>query len=212
MIRRILLVCTGNTCRSPMAEAMLREMAKRRQVELEVRSAGVVALDGQPISAHAAEALRKRNVPLPTGGASSLKEDGVGWADLILTMTVRHKEALLGRFPDAAGKTYTLKEYAFYQASSDGSQTAGDGGEASSAADGPPDLDIADPFGGSLELYEQSAEEIARALERVLDRLVSFGEVAPAAGDDSGDGAAENGVAGTEAAEANPAGAGEVAD
>ncbi len=195
MIRRILLVCTGNTCRSPMAEAMLREMARQRQVELEVRSAGVAALDGQPISAHAAEALRKRNVPLPAGGASSLKEDGAGWADLILTMTVRHKQALLSRFPDAAGKTYTLKEYAYLHTAAGGSGSGTGEGEGADAAN-PPDLDIADPFGGSLELYEQSADEISRALERVLDRLVASGEVAPVAGGEAGDGAAGENAAG----------------
>lgn len=207
MIRRILLVCTGNTCRSPMAEAMLREMARQRQVELEVRSAGVAALDGQPISEYAAETLRKRNVPLPTGGASSLKEDGAGWADLILTMTVRHKQMLLARFPQAAGKTYTLKEYAYWHATSDGpaAETGGGDGSAAAAAAEPPDLDIADPFGGSLREYEQSADEISRALERVLDRLVASGAAAPV-GAQAGAGAAGEAVAVADAADAKAAG------
>jgi protein-tyrosine phosphatase len=207
MIRCILLVCTGNTCRSPMAEMMLRDMAGRRGLHLEVRSAGVAALDGQPMSEHAAEALRKRNVPIPPGAASSsLKADAASWADLILTMTVRHKQMLLTLFPETAGKTFTLKEYAL--------GTEASGGAADFAALYG-EFDIADPFGGPLALYEKVAEEIGGLLERVLDRLVSSGkaeaasaEAVPASGGDGtaagGDGAGD-GAAGSASGGVGPA-------
>jgi len=173
MIRRILLVCTGNTCRSPMAEMMLRDLAGRRRILLEVRSAGVAALDGQPFSENTVEVLRRRDVPIPPGAAaSSLTGDAASWADLILTMTMRHKQMLLTLFPETAGKTYTLKEYAL---------TAETSGDAAVIAALTGELDIADPFGGPLDLYERVAGEIGGLLERVLDRLVSDGlaETAP---------------------------------
>jgi len=177
MIRRVLLVCTGNTCRSPMAEMMLRDLAGRRRMLLEVRSAGVAALDGQPFSENTVEVLRRRNVPIPPGAAaSSLTGDAASWADLILTMTMRHKQMLLTLFPETAGKTYTLKEYALM------AETSGDAAEIAALTG---ELDIADPFGGPLDLYELVAEEIGGLLERVLDRLVSDG-LAEAAPEDAG--------------------------
>jgi len=185
MIRRILLVCTGNTCRSPMAEMMLRDMAGRRRLFLEVRSAGVAALDGQPFSENTVEVLRRRNIPIPPGAAaSSLTGDAASWADLILTMTMRHKQMLLTLFPEMAGKTYTLKEYALK------AETSGDAADIAALTG---ELDIADPFGGPLDLYERVAEEIGGLLERVLERLVSGG-LAEAAPGDAGSASEENGT------------------
>jgi protein-tyrosine-phosphatase len=110
-MNRVLIVCTGNTCRSPMAEAMLKDLAARSGKPLEIRSAGVSTVDGLPISPHAAATLRKRNLTLP-GTSAVLSSDEVIWANVILTMTAGHKRAILERFPQAFSKTYTLKEYA----------------------------------------------------------------------------------------------------
>ncbi|WP_027094330.1 low molecular weight protein arginine phosphatase [Cohnella thermotolerans] len=187
---KVLIVCTGNTCRSPMAEAMLRKMAEQRKLDVEVRSAGVSTVDGLPISSHAAEALRRRSLPLPEG-STSLTGEGAAWADLILTMTSGHKRAVIERFPEAAGKTFTLKEYAL-----SGEAVMDDVAEAERIyaewqvrqALGEslpeedrkrllelqaklPDFDVADPFGGPLEVYERCAEEIAEALAKALDKL-----------------------------------------
>ena len=93
----ILFVCTGNTCRSPMAEGLLRKLAKERGIELEVRSAGVSAISGTSVSRHAAAILREI----------------VNWADLVLTLTGGHKRHLLQYFPSAVSKTHTLKEYVY---------------------------------------------------------------------------------------------------
>lgn len=187
---RILIVCTGNTCRSPMAEAMLRRMAEERGLDVEVRSAGVSTADGLPISSYAAVALQRRNVPLP-GGSTSLSGREAAWADLILTMTAGHKRAVVERFPETADKIYTLKEfalsgdaamddleeaerlYAEWQTKRALGQTAADEvlerlRELQSRL---PDFDIADPYGGPPELYERSADEIAAALAAALDKL-----------------------------------------
>jgi protein-tyrosine-phosphatase len=188
-MNRVLIVCTGNTCRSPMAEAMLRDLAARSGKPLEIRSAGVATAEGLPISAHAAATLRKRNLELP-GSSSVLTADEVLWANLILTMTAGHKRAILERFPEALSKTYTLKEYALR-----GDPIMDDVAEAERLysewqvrqALGQnltpeerarlfelqrriPGFDIADPFGGPLSLYEQCADEIEDVLMTLVDK------------------------------------------
>lgn len=187
---RILIVCTGNTCRSPMAEAMLRKLSAERELGVEVHSAGVSTVDGLPVSSNAAAALRKRNVPLP-GVSTAMTGQEAAWADLILTMTSGHKRAVVQRFPDAADKTFTLKEFAL-----DGDPVMEDVaeaerifaewqvrqalGESLPEADRKrllelqrrlPDFDIADPYGGPPEVYERCADEIAEALGKLLDKL-----------------------------------------
>ncbi|MFC5403566.1 low molecular weight protein arginine phosphatase [Cohnella soli] len=189
-MNRILIVCTGNTCRSPMAEALMKDLAARGGKPIEVRSAGVSTVDGLPISPHAATALRKRNLALPEG-STLLKADDVLWASLILTMTAGHKRAILERFPQALGKTFTLKEYALR-----GDPVMDDVAELErlysewqvKQALGQnlsieertrllelqrriPDFDVADPFGGSLALYEQTADEIEDVLLTLIDKL-----------------------------------------
>lgn len=189
-MRTVLLVCTGNTCRSPMAEAMLKDMAARAGLSIEVRSAGVGAIDGYPPSPHAARVLAQRKLP-EAGLSRALNGELVEWADLILAMTASHKQAIVQRHPDAVGKTYTLKEFAMQGDSrmddvAEAERLYGEMqirhamGQRIDEADRErlmalqrdlPDFDIADPFGGSLGMYERSADEIHEALRRVVELL-----------------------------------------
>jgi protein-tyrosine-phosphatase len=191
---RILIVCTGNTCRSPMAQAMLSDLAARNGKAIEVRSAGVATMSGLPASPHAATALRKRNLDVP-GTSTALTGNEVRWADLILTLSTSHKRAIVQAYPDAIAKMYTLKEYALR-----GDAVMDDVAEAESlytelqvrqalgqqlSAEEQarlfelqrriPNFDIADPFGGSLSLYEQCADEIEDALLSIVEKLDSDG-------------------------------------
>ncbi|MBB6638057.1 low molecular weight protein arginine phosphatase [Cohnella thailandensis] len=187
---RVLIVCTGNTCRSPMAEAMLRSLTEERGLDVEVRSAGVSTVDGLPVSPNAAETLRKRGVKKPSG-STSLTGEGTKWADLILTMTAGHKRAVLEKYPEAEVKTFTLKEFALkddpvmddlaeaerlfaeYQTRRAlGKELPQEDRERLAELQRRlPSFDIADPYGGPLEVYERCAEEIMDALKRSVDKL-----------------------------------------
>ncbi|MBE7681685.1 low molecular weight protein arginine phosphatase [Paenibacillus sp. P13VS] len=189
-MKHILFVCTGNTCRSPMAEGLLRKLAAERGIQVEVRSAGVAAASGMPISRHAEAVLRDHQAEGP-GQSTQLDASLIGWADLVLTLTRSHKQHVMQVFPDSVHKTYTLKEYV-----ENDDQVLNDLQELDSlfatlelkralgqeilASERErvieirqriPSFDISDPFGGSRDDYNIAAAEIRTALDRLLDKL-----------------------------------------
>ncbi|WNR44623.1 low molecular weight protein arginine phosphatase [Paenibacillus roseipurpureus] len=187
---RILFVCTGNTCRSPLAEGLLRMRVHEEGLAAEVRSAGVSAMTGGPISRNSQQLLHEAGF---TESISSLAigEADVKWADLILTMTTGHKRSVIGRFPYAVEKTYTLKEYveddarilgaieereqllADIQLKQALSQTisAEERSRLHMLENAMPDYDISDPYGGSLADYRDTAEEINRSLDKLVKKI-----------------------------------------
>lgn len=116
MIRRILFVCSGNTCRSSMAEALFKEVLARHSApwasDIVVTSAGVSAAPGEPASENACQTMQSRGIDLSGHRAHRLTVDDVRSADLILAMTRSHKRAVLALAPESAGKLFTLKELA----------------------------------------------------------------------------------------------------
>jgi len=153
-IGRVLLVCSGNTCRSPMAATLLKHLWAKAGPgwDLEVVSAGTGAFPGEPASGHAVTAMRERGLDL-TGHRSQPLPDTSGF-DLILTMTRGHREAILARQPALGGRVFTLGEY------------AGTGQE------------VPDPFGGPLQAYQQTATVLESLLQAVVNRIRTEGRAA----------------------------------
>ena len=146
----LLFVCSGNTCRSPMAEALARKIAKRRGIEdLNVSSAGTNAWDSVPATDEALLVGMEREIDLTEHRARKLTPAIVSEADLIFVMTPGHLEQVkqLG----GRGKVHVIDEYA--------SGTANQG--------------ITDPYGGDLEAYRHTADILERELEKLFDRLRS---------------------------------------
>ncbi len=152
-MKTILFVCTGNTCRSSMAEGLFRDMVKNRglQDELNIESAGVFAASGQPASSQAIEAMKRQSIDINSHRARQLTKEMIEKADLILTMTNNHKRAIISMDSEAAGKIFTLSEYAY--------------------EDKTKHTDIGDPYGFPVEEYEKSLMEIKNALINVIEKL-----------------------------------------
>ncbi len=112
-MKRILFVCTGNTCRSPMAEHLARKVLHRMNLEdrIEVASAGLSALPGAPASGEARAVLASKGIDLKGHRAVQLSPVQVRQADLIFTMTAGQKRQLLELYPEARNKVFVLKEY-----------------------------------------------------------------------------------------------------
>lgn len=148
---RVLLVCTGNTCRSPMAEAILSDLLKSRAGAFEISSAGLFAPEGGEANDRAVEVMREEGLDLSEHRTRRLTRDLVERADLILVMERSQRAWIKARHPGAAEKTFTIAEYAWP-------------GE---------DEDIGDPIGGDLDEYRKTAAKLRRALEQVAEKLAA---------------------------------------
>jgi protein-tyrosine phosphatase len=149
----ILFVCTGNTCRSPMAEYALRSLLeKERPGKAEVHSAGIAAATDFPATMYAAEAARMWDLDLSQHRSQSLTTGLVEAADLILAMAPEHAEAVVKLVPDARDRTCLLKNF---------------------PDEAPYGEEVEDPIGRSLDHYNETFLEIGEYLGKHLPQIVA---------------------------------------
>jgi protein-tyrosine phosphatase len=189
-VATILLVCTGNICRSPMAEGLLRRhLAERGIGGVEVESAGVSGWEGSEATEEAVRALEELEIDIAGHSARRLTGRLIEAADLVLALSSEHREAVTRIVPPAAPRTFTLKELVRLvgidpERMDDGGGSAAarmiarvelaDARRASPASAGPRDEDVGDPLGLGLESYRATAWELEGLVTRLIDGL--FGD------------------------------------
>lgn len=105
---RVLVVCTANICRSPMAEVLLKAEGRRQRKPLEVRSGGTLNLVGRPAADNSVRAMEEMGLPLDQHRSKGIAEEDIAWADHILVMELRHQRDLHVRFPQSEGKVLLM--------------------------------------------------------------------------------------------------------
>jgi protein-tyrosine-phosphatase len=148
--KQVLFVCTGNTCRSPLAEGMFRKLTEGRG-DYAVASAGVAAMRGGPASAETLAVLRARGIELDGFRSQAVSAELVAEASHVFAMTVGHLASLERRFPEHADKFYLVCEFAEIPGQGIG-------------------VDVPDPIGLGRSAYE----EVAAVLDLALPAIIAY--------------------------------------
>ncbi len=143
---RLLFICTGNICRSPMGEYLARAYAEERGWDVEVRSASMMGLDGNPAHTNAIKVLDEIGLDLSPHRAQPMTQELLEWADWILVMELTHSRAARDSAPSRDERILLLGSFC---------------GK----------LEIDDPLGGWKRRFRKSRDEIAECVRNFMDRL-----------------------------------------
>jgi len=188
----VIVVCTGNVCRSPIAEGLLRRATEHRPIgaPITVSSAGTAGWEGSPATPEAVEAAAERGVDISGHIATRLRPGMAAGADLVLCMAREHRDLIARDEPDAASRAFTLKE--LVRLLEDGARAAATpaariAAAARARAGAPPtpnpDEDIADPLGLPLDGYRAIASELDDWIDRLVPALFDPAPAALVAGE-----------------------------
>ena len=150
---RVMFVCTGNICRSAMAEGILKKLVKENNLNIEVCSCGVYAGDGDYASFNAIEAAKYYDVDISNHKATNIRNSQIEEMDIILCATNSHKNVVISMYPNLMNKVYTMKEYAGLD--KDGK-----------------DMDVKDPWGYDMETYRRCIQEISLCIEKIIEKIL----------------------------------------
>jgi protein-tyrosine phosphatase len=194
---RVLAVCTGNVCRSPLVERLLQAgFTEICSGSVEVRSAGTHALVGAPAERGSRAIASALGASLDGFSARQLTTPMLVEADLVLALTSEHRSVILELAPAAFRKTFTLREFARLVGEGGAALPASGAGDGAWTADhdaasvrdtwravvaraaqahhAEPDDDITDPFGQGPEVYRKMAAELVPAVDAILTAAVSL--------------------------------------
>ena len=149
-MKNVLFVCTGNTCRSPMAEAWLKVLCARDGLDWVIRSAGLDAYAGDEASLHAQEVIQSAGGDLSHHASRRFTSYLAAEADLIVAMTRSHLQRIRMLVPEAASKSCLLMHFSKLH----------------------PETDVPDPFGGSSDAYRHCFETMQEAIENLKNSLI----------------------------------------
>jgi len=162
MTRTVLFVCTGNTCRSAMAEGIFKKILKgktKHDSKFNIISAGISALTGMSPTPEAIKVMSEQDIDISRHHAQELREELIKKADLILVMANEHKEYIYKEFPFAQNKTFLLKKFTLNN-------------KTESNQNNERNYEIIDPIGRKIEFYRIIARELKENLEKLLDKIL----------------------------------------
>jgi protein-tyrosine-phosphatase len=152
---KILIVCTGNTCRSPMAEGIAKKIASEKGISnFHISSAGIGTADGYPATDYAIEAAKHWDIDIQNHRSTALTTRQAMESDLILAMAPEHAERIISLNNQLKEKTYLMK----------GFPTPFNRGQAR----------VDDPIGGSLEQYNQTFLELDEILRKIFPTIIEI--------------------------------------